>query len=55
MQENNTKTRKNLELTDVRAHLSGQDGKEYWRSLDELAETDAFTELVQREFPEQAD
>ena len=55
MQETNTTTRKQLELTDVRAHLSGQEGQGYWRSLDELAQTDAFTELVKREFPEQAD
>ncbi len=55
MQETNTTTRKQFELSDVRAHLSGQEGQEYWRSLDELAQTDAFTELVQREFPEQAD
>ena len=50
MQETNNSSRKNLGLADVRAHLSGQDGKGYWRSLDELAQTDAFTKLVQREF-----
>ena len=55
MQETNNSSRKNLGLADIRAHLSGQDGKGYWRSLDELAQTDAFTKLVQREFPEQAD
>ncbi len=31
-----------------------QNGKEYWRSLDQLADTAEFRELVHREFPEQA-
>ncbi len=55
MQETNTSTRKKLELADVRDRLSGEEGQQYWRSLDELAQTDAFAELVHREFPEQAD
>src|SRR6516165_9723475 len=29
-------------------------GQKYWRSLDELANTEAFQELMRREFPEQA-
>jgi len=29
-------------------------GKQYWRSLEELAETDEFQELLHREFPEHA-
>src|SRR5712691_5434927 len=29
-------------------------GKQYWRSLEELADTDEFQELLHREFPEQA-
>jgi len=29
-------------------------GKQYWRSLEELAETDEFQELLHREFPERA-
>ena len=28
-------------------------GQRYWRSFEELAETDAFREFLQREFPEQ--
>ncbi|HEY6118835.1 MAG TPA: TAT-variant-translocated molybdopterin oxidoreductase, partial [Pyrinomonadaceae bacterium] len=31
------------------------DGKRYWRSLEELADTPVFRELVQREYPEQAE
>src|ERR1051326_1878226 len=30
-------------------------GRFYWRSLEELAESEAFHELVKQEFPEQAD
>ena len=30
-------------------------GKKYWRSLDELADTDVFREFVAREFPQQAE
>jgi MoCo/4Fe-4S cofactor protein with predicted Tat translocation signal len=29
-------------------------GKKFWRSLEELADTDAFRELIEREFPEGA-
>ena len=29
-------------------------GKHYWRSLEELADSPAFRELLQQEFPEQA-
>ncbi|HVG32917.1 MAG TPA: TAT-variant-translocated molybdopterin oxidoreductase [Pyrinomonadaceae bacterium] len=31
------------------------DGKKYWRSLDELADTAEFREFVEREFPQQAE
>src|SRR5438270_12088839 len=46
-------SRKDLtaELTAIRA----LDGKRYWRSLEELAHTETFQELMRREFPEQAD
>ena len=40
-----------LDLTAVRARLAGQSGARYWRSLEELAETDEFREFVHREFP----
>ncbi len=48
--------RKNLsgELDDLWARLDAARGKKYWRSLEELADSDAFRELMQREFPEQA-
>jgi MoCo/4Fe-4S cofactor protein with predicted Tat translocation signal len=48
--------RKNLsgELDDLWARLDAARGKKYWRSLEELADTEAFQELLRREFPEQA-
>ncbi len=43
-----------LTLEAAREKLAGQTGKKYWRSVDELADTPAFREAVQREFPSQA-
>jgi hypothetical protein len=40
-----------LTLAEVRAKLDGKSGKRYWKSLDELADTPAFQELMQEEFP----
>jgi MoCo/4Fe-4S cofactor protein with predicted Tat translocation signal len=58
--KNNTLGRKNLEISDLRKSLAQSNGtktngKTYWRSLDELAQTDEFRQLVSREFPEQAE
>jgi MoCo/4Fe-4S cofactor protein with predicted Tat translocation signal len=43
-----------LTLAEVRAKLEGKSGKRYWKSLDELADTPQFQELMQEEFPRQA-
>jgi MoCo/4Fe-4S cofactor protein with predicted Tat translocation signal len=43
-----------LTLEAARAKLAGQKGKAYWRSVDELADTPEFREMVGREFPTQA-
>jgi MoCo/4Fe-4S cofactor protein with predicted Tat translocation signal len=43
-----------LDLSAIRARLASQSGPTYWRSLEELAETEAFTEFLHREFPAQA-
>ena len=43
-----------LTLAEVRAKLDGASGKRFWKNLDELAETPAFHEMLQREFPRQA-
>src|SRR5664279_4564470 len=36
------------------ARLEGARGRDYWRSLDELAATPEFQDLLEREFPRQA-
>jgi MoCo/4Fe-4S cofactor protein with predicted Tat translocation signal len=47
-------TKQDLTLEAARAKLAGQTGKKYWRSVDELADTPEFREMVAREFPKQA-
>jgi molybdopterin-containing oxidoreductase family iron-sulfur binding subunit len=39
-----------LTVEQVRERLQGKEGPAHWRSLDELAQTSEFAELVQREF-----
>jgi MoCo/4Fe-4S cofactor protein with predicted Tat translocation signal len=43
-----------LDLTTVREKLQSKTGKQYWRSLEELAEDPRFEELLHNEFPRQA-
>src|ERR1700685_4132268 len=43
-----------LDLAAVRARLQAKSGKQYWRTLDELADDPHFEELLHREFPRQA-
>ncbi|HET9227965.1 MAG TPA: TAT-variant-translocated molybdopterin oxidoreductase, partial [Thermoanaerobaculia bacterium] len=43
-----------LDLAEVRERLRQKRGPEVWRSLEELAETPEFEELLHREFPRQA-
>ena len=43
-----------LDLAEVREKLRQKRGPEVWRSLEELAETPEFEELLHREFPRQA-
>ena len=50
----NTSSRKSLDLPSVRAQLARTEGPAYWRSLDELASTEEFQEMLRSEFPEQA-
>jgi molybdopterin-containing oxidoreductase family iron-sulfur binding subunit len=46
--------RKTLDLGKVRSRLAGKQGAQFWRSLEEVAETDEFKEYIHREFPSQA-
>jgi len=41
-------------MQEIRARLENSKGQDYWRGLDELADTPAFQELMATEFPRQA-
>ena len=43
-----------IDLDAIRARLSAAGNEEYWRSLEQLAETPQFLEYLHREFPRQA-
>jgi len=43
-----------LDLTDIRARLADQEGPAFWRSLDEVADTEEFRLFLEKEFPRQA-
>ena len=43
-----------MTLADIRTRLEGLEGRTYWRSLEELADTPEFRSYVNREFPHQA-
>jgi molybdopterin-containing oxidoreductase family iron-sulfur binding subunit len=43
-----------LDLAAVRQRLDSASGREYWRSLEQLAGTPEFEDLLHREFPRQA-
>jgi MoCo/4Fe-4S cofactor protein with predicted Tat translocation signal len=40
-----------LDLSTLRARLKSGRGQQYWRSLEEIAETPEFRQLLEREFP----
>ena len=43
-----------MDFAAIRSRLAGSEGRLYWRSLGELADTPAFREYLHREFPDQA-
>src|SRR5215467_4784607 len=43
-----------MTLADIRSRLAGLEGRTFWRSFEELADTPEFHEYVGREFPAQA-
>ena len=49
-----TDSDKPLDLAAVRAKLQSKSGRQYWRTLEELAEDPHFEQLLHREFPRQA-
>ncbi len=46
--------KRSLDLDAVRRKLAGAGGRAYWRSLEELAGTPEFEEMLHREFPQHA-
>jgi molybdopterin-containing oxidoreductase family iron-sulfur binding subunit len=52
--DNNAVLEQPLDLAAVRAKLGTKTGKQYWRTLEELAEDPRFEQLLHREFPRQA-
>ncbi|MBN1218243.1 MAG: TAT-variant-translocated molybdopterin oxidoreductase [Anaerolineae bacterium] len=47
--------RKNFDIPTIRERMAGMTGQKYWRSLEEIAETEAFQDFLQHEFPQGAD
>ncbi len=43
-----------VDWTEIRERLANTNGEAYWRSLEELANTQGFQELLEREFPQGA-
>ncbi|WP_263366773.1 TAT-variant-translocated molybdopterin oxidoreductase [Edaphobacter bradus] len=43
-----------MTLAEVQEKLNGKTGRRFWKSLDDLAETPAFQEMMQQEFPRQS-
>ncbi len=43
-----------LDIATIRQRLSGSNGQQYWRSLEQVAETEEFREFLHREFPREA-
>src|SRR5258706_15436939 len=41
----------NLNMQRMRERLEGKSGRQYWRSLEELADTEEFQKFVEDEFP----
>src|SRR6266478_5916153 len=52
--EDLTLRERSLDLAAVRAKLQSKSGKQYWRTIEELAEDPHFEDLLHREFPRQA-
>jgi molybdopterin-containing oxidoreductase family iron-sulfur binding subunit len=42
---------KRLNISELRKRLADKTGKKYWRSFNEIAETEEFREFLEQEFP----
>ena len=52
-QETKPKERERIDIATVRARLADKHGATYWRSLEELADTEEFRDFLRDEFPQQ--
>src|SRR5574341_1887045 len=43
-----------FDINEIRKQLAGRQGRQYWRSLDELADTKEFRDFLHSEFPDSA-
>src|SRR5512135_683785 len=43
-----------LDIAAIRTKLQGVHGQQYWRGLNELADSEEFREMLKQEFPRQA-
>src|SRR5262249_59563712 len=43
-----------VDLASIRERLASSRGREYWRCLEELSESEEFQELLKQEFPQQS-
>ncbi len=46
---------KNQSFASLRSQILAQNGKEYWRSVEEFADTPEFAEFVKEEYPSHAE
>ena len=53
--ENLMSDKKQLALDKMRAELEGKRGQQYWRTLDEVTQTEEFTTWFEDEFPNRKD
>ncbi len=54
MSDQREPTKRPLDLAALRQRISQKKGKDYWRSLNELADDEEFEEAIRQEFPRQA-
>ena len=48
----NNPAEKGLDIAAIRERLANKEGQEFWRGLEELAETPEFQDFLENEFPQ---
>ena len=44
-----------IDLAEIRAKLQSSSGRQYWKSLEEVAGTPEFQDILKHEFPSESD